>query len=189
MAEQRERLFIGVPLPAGLRGYVGAAQEAIPRKSGLRLLPEEQWHVTLAFLGEVDQGSGLAARRIVEAIPSSMGGGAWLGGLLMLPSPAKARVVAIAIDDDHQAFGDLYEVIMTSLETAEVMAREKRPFKPHLTVARLRTPGSVRPRSEIERVRYPIESVCLYRSELRREGATYTVLARRVFDLRKRSKG
>ena len=42
MADQCERLFIGVPLPVGLRGYVLAAQEAIPRKSGLRLLPVEQ---------------------------------------------------------------------------------------------------------------------------------------------------
>ena len=145
--------------------------------------------MTLAFLGEVDQSASLAARRIVEAIPSGMGGGAWLEGFLMLPSPGKARVVALAIDDDHAAFGDLYDVIMTSLETAEVMEREKRPFRPHLTVTRLGTPGPVRPRSEIERARYPIESVCLYRSELRREGATYTVLARRVFDIRKRSKG
>ena len=107
----------------------------------------------------------------------------------MLPSPAKARVVALAIDDDHQSFGELYEVIMTSLETADVMEREKRPFRPHLTVARMKVPGRVRPRSEIDRVRYAVESVCLYKSELRREGATYTVLARRVFDLRKRSKG
>ena len=189
MADPHERLFIGVPLPESLKGFVREAQAALPRISGLRLLPEEQWHVTLAFLGEVDQATALVARRIVEAVPSAMGGGAWLGGFLMLPSATKARVAALEIDDDRGVFADLYEVVMTSLETAEVLEREKRPFRPHLTVARMRTPGRVRPRSEIERVRYAIDSVCLYRSELRREGATYTVLARRVFDIRRRGKG
>jgi 2'-5' RNA ligase len=189
VTDLRERLFIGVPLPEGLKGFVREAQAVLPRVGALRLLPEEQWHVTIAFLGEVDRATGLVARRILEAVRSGMGGGAWLGGFLMLPSQTNARVVALEIDDDKGAFADLYEVIMTSLETAEVMEREKRPFRPHLTVARMKTPGRVRPRSEVDRVRYAVESVCLYKSELRREGATYTVLARRVFDLRKRSKG
>jgi 2'-5' RNA ligase len=182
VAEPRERLFIGVPLPESLKEHVRGAQEALPRMNGLRLLSEAQWHVTLAFLGIVDHETGLVVRKIVEGVSDGMGGGAWLEGFLMLPSATKARVVTLAIEDDSGVFSGLFETVMTSLETAGVMQREKRPYRPHLTIARLRVPGSVRPRSEIERVRFAVESVCLYKSELRREGAIYTVLARREFD-------
>jgi RNA 2',3'-cyclic 3'-phosphodiesterase len=189
VAEAKERLFIGVPLPESLKRYVRAAQEALPKMSGLRLLPEDQWHVTLAFLGEVDRTTAQLARRIVEVVPPEMGGECGLGGFLMLPSEDKTRVVTLAIQDDGGPFAKLYEVLMTSLETAGVMEREDRPFRPHLTVARLRIPGRVRPRSEVGQVRFAVESVCLYRSELKREGASYTVLTRRVFNKRRRSKG
>jgi 2'-5' RNA ligase len=107
----------------------------------------------------------------------------------MLPSTARARVVTLAVDDYEGVFVRLYEVVMNSLEVAGVMEREKRPFRPHLTVARMRTPGAVRPRFDVRPARFPVESVCLYRSELRREGAVYTVVAQRVFNKRRRSNG
>ena len=97
---------------------------------------------------------------------------------LMLPGPAKARVVALEVEDSGRAFVALFERVMGGLEAAAVMRREKRPFRPHLTIARLRTPGPVQPRSHCGQARFAVESVCLYKSELKREGAAYTVLAR-----------
>jgi 2'-5' RNA ligase len=63
------------------------------------------------------------------------------------------------------------------LEGAGVMCREKRPFRAHVTVARLRVPGAVQPMAESGQARFAVESVCLYRSEVKREGAVYTVVA------------
>jgi 2'-5' RNA ligase len=77
-------------------------------------------------------------------------------------------------------FVSLYSLVIDGLEAVGVMRREKRPFRPHLTVARLRTPGPVRPRYESERTPFAVQSVCLFESELRREGAVYTVVTRRV---------
>jgi 2'-5' RNA ligase len=75
-------------------------------------------------------------------------------------------------------FARLFEHVMTGLEHNGVMQRAKRPFRPHLTVARLRVPTALQPKSECCEAPYRIESVCLYRSELKREGAVYTVLER-----------
>ncbi|MCL5735383.1 MAG: RNA 2',3'-cyclic phosphodiesterase [Actinobacteria bacterium] len=177
---QRERLFIGVPLPDSLYRHIREAQELLPKMGGLRVLKEEQWHVTVAFLGSVGAETGQLVRDIVESIPQGTSGEAWLGSFLMLPSANRARVVTLAIEDDQGVFGRVFEAVMSSLEAAKIMEREKRPFRPHLTIARLRTPGPVKPRSEIDRVRFAVKSVCLYKSELRREGAIYTVLTRRV---------
>lgn len=177
-----QRLFVGVPLPDGLTGFVQYAQEVLGTAPGLRLLRPDQWHVTLAFIGEVDEARAAAARTVVESLPYDSGGEGRITRFLMLPSATKARVVTLEIDDAEGVFSLLYERVMTGLEAVQVMTREKRPFRPHLTVARLRQPGPVRPRSESGEAPFAVQSVCLYRSELKREGAVYTVVARTIFD-------
>jgi 2'-5' RNA ligase len=170
--EARQRLFIAVPLPSRLLSFVAGAQASLAAAGGLRLLRPDQLHLTLAFLGEVDEAKGEAAR-----------GAGLISRFLLLPSANKARVVALEVVDGEAVFARLFARIMGGLEAAGVMEREKRPFRPHLTIARLRLPGPVQPRYESGQARFAVESVCLYRSELKREGAAYTVLARAVFGL------
>jgi len=174
----RQRLFVGVPLPDELLGFVRAAQSLLPPMPGLRLARPEQVHLTLAFIGETDEVKAAAARAVVDSVPCGMGGEGLITRFLMLPGPTKARVVALELADGDGVFAELFERVMTGLEAAGVMRREKRPFRPHVSIARLRAPGRVQPRSECGQARFAIESVCLYRSELRREGAVYTMLTR-----------
>ena len=176
--DAQQRLFVAVPLPAEAVGFVREAQGLLPRQLGLRLMTPDQFHVTLAFIGEVDEATAEAARAVVEAVPGDMGGEGLIERFLLLPSPRRARVVALEVGDHDGSFARLFETVMGGLERARVMQREKRPFRPHLTIARLRNVGTVQPRSESGRMRYAVESVCLFKSELRREGAVYTVVAR-----------
>lgn len=180
-ADGGERLFVGVPLPAILRDHVRVVQETLQAEGvrNLRLLAPEQLHVTLAFIGEVDPGRRETARLVVEQLPVEEGGEAELGGFLLLPSPRRARVVALEIEDGKRVLHRLYEAVVGGLEAAGVMRREARPFRPHLTIARLRQPAALQPRWECGRHAYPVESVRLYRSHLGPGGARYTVLAAR----------
>jgi 2'-5' RNA ligase len=182
VGNDRRRLFVAVPLPAELQALVRRAQEALPAVHGLRLLKPEQWHVTLAFIGEVDAPRAAVARSVVEQVPADMGGEAFVGRFLMLPSASRARVVTLELIDEQRVLARLFEAVMSGLESAGVMTREKRPFRPHLTLARLRTPAAVQPRYESERAPFAVQSVCLYRSELRREGAEYTIVCRRELE-------
>ncbi len=182
MSGERQRLFVAVPLPEGLLPLVETAQAALPSLPGLRLLRAEQLHVTLAFIGEVGQEMASAAHEVIAGLPEGLGGKGLVTGFLLLPSAGKARVVTLAIDDVKGAFARLFQVVVRGLEEAEVMKREKRPFRPHLTIARLRTPGPVLPKYECVEAPYPIESVCLFKSLLRREGADYSVLCRRILE-------
>lgn len=178
--DAQQRLFVAVPLPAEAVSFVHNAQGLLPRQPGLRLMTREQFHVTLAFIGEVGSAKAEAARAVVEGVPGGMGGEGFMERFLFLPSPQRTRVVALDVGDRDGVFARLYEVVIGGLERAGVMEREKRPFHPHLTIARLREPALVQPRSESGRARYAVESVCLFRSELRREGAAYTVVARTI---------
>lgn len=174
----QQRLFVAVPLPKDMLGFVRGAQGMLPRVPGLRLMTPAQFHITLAFIGEVGEAEAQAAREVVGSVPPGMGGEGLMHRFLLLPSPKRARVVALEVHDGDGAFARLFEWVMEGLERSGVMQREKRPFRPHLTIARLRNPGPVQPRSESGGAPYAIESVCLYESELRREGAVYTVVAR-----------
>ena len=181
-AEAKRRLFVAVPLPDRLFGFVSHAQGLLPRLPGLRLMRPDQLHLTLAFIGAVGERKAAAARAVVESVPTGMGGEGTIERFLLLPAPKRARVVALDVRDADGAFTALFERVMSGLEGQRVMEREKRPFHPHLTIARLRNPGPVQPRSESGEAPFAIESVCLYESELKREGAVYTVLARTIME-------
>lgn len=159
---------------------VQAVQERLPPVGGLRRVPPEQVHVTLAFIGGVGPVAREAARRVVASIPPEAGGLTALGGYILLPSARRPRVIALAVDDPGGVFSGLFELVMGGLERERVMRREKRPFRAHATVARLRLPVEVRLKSECGRLPFPVESVRLYRSELRREGALHTVVEERT---------
>jgi 2'-5' RNA ligase len=89
-------------------------------------------------------------------------------------------VVALEVIDTRELFAALFVRVMGGLEAARVMQREKRPFRAHVTIARIKVPGPVQPMAESGPVRFAVESVCLYESELRREGAVYAVRTRRA---------
>lgn len=174
---EKQRLFVAVPVPQAALLHVRRASEAVAGMAGVRILSDSQLHVTLAFIGEVDAERAGKARAVVEAVPATLGGQAELGRFLMLPSATRARVVTLEIVDREGVFARLFETVMRGLEAAGVMRREKRPFRPHLTIARLRAPAAVRPRFENEPIPFAVQSVCLFESKLRREGAEYTVVA------------
>ena len=68
-------------------------------------------------------------------MPAEMGGDAVIERFLLLPSAGRARVVALELRDGDRVFARLFEEVMGGLERAGVMQREKRPFRPHLTIA------------------------------------------------------
>jgi 2'-5' RNA ligase len=177
-AGTRRRLFVAVPLPGNVVPFVLRAQETLPRAPDLRLLKPEQFHFTLVFIGEADDGMTAAALAVVEGLPVESGGEALMENLLLLPHPKRARVVALGVVDEAAVFSRLFAAVVDGLEAVKVARRESRPFFPHLTIARLKRPRPLLPMYDCGRTRFGIESVCLYESKLRREGAEYTVLTR-----------
>lgn len=177
------RIFVGVPLAEELLPTVEHAQETLQDIPGIKLMRAEQLHVTLAFIGEVGADKARAAAQVVQEIPPALGGVVPFSGIVALPSAARARVVAIELDDSARVMQRLFETVMSALESHGVMQREKRPFRAHLTIARLRAPVTVQPKYQCEHVAFEVSSVCLYRSQLLRSGAVYTVVKRQTLEV------
>ncbi len=143
----------------------------------------ETWHLTLRFLGEIDEE---AATRFADAI----GDAASIpevalppGGPVVLPPHGKARVVGIGFEP-----GTGIEALAGAAEAAERAARaigcaaEDRPFRPHVTLARLREPwrpGAVESFREAVRAwSFPVwrvRAIVLSVSRLHPAGAVHTV--------------
>lgn len=185
------RLFVAVALPqeirAGLAEQARALQKRLsgPTQRAVRWSAADKLHLTLRFLGDTPAGkvNGLSAalRAEVRAYPPCV---LEIGGLGAFPTLRRPRVVWVGVRADAQLLR-----LQKGLEAAVValgFAPEPRPFSPHLTLARIAPEASAAALAEISQTlgnlpplglgSLTVTQVHLYRSDLRPEGAVYTVL-------------
>ena len=171
----RLRLFCALRLPEDvvrrLVEWQHLAFGDLPR--GARLVPRENLHVTLAFLGArpaPDAGLVLAALR--EAASGS--------GRVELdeatPHYRETRSVGmVVLRDVGGAATALAENLHGRLERLGLYRPEKRPWLPHVTVVRFRERPRVEP-ARPDLSAFSPSDAALYNSVLRSTGAQYDVL-------------
>jgi len=143
-----------------------------------KVVPPGNWHITLRFLGNVDQ---VGYERFLGAIDSADLGRSFrvgLRGLGAFPRPGSATVVWIGVEKGRDRLQYLAEVSEESARVAGLVA-EERPFRPHLTLSRVRPEqdvGGLIERSGEVGIEWRCESVVVYRSHLGRGGARYEPL-------------
>jgi 2'-5' RNA ligase len=173
------RLFVAVDLPDATRralaGWAAARADEIP---GLRLVPERSLHVTLCFLGWRPATDAGHIGRVALAAATPVGklapvAGAWL-------PERRPRVLAVDLDDPAGQLATLQARVSQALAAEAGYEPEKRPFRAHVTVARVRRGERVRPVDLPDPAAGPFEpaALTLYRSRLQRSGAEYEPLAR-----------
>jgi 2'-5' RNA ligase len=178
MATDALRLFVALDLPAAARRALVAFREAEADPELWRPVREEGIHLTLAFLGRRPAGDVDAIRAVLER-SARPGPRLALGAGLLLP-PRRARVLTAEISDVDGELAALQADVSAGLEQAGVFTPESRPFRAHVTVARIRP--RVRPPRAVEAapetVEFRGEAVTLYESRLHPSGARYEPLVR-----------
>jgi 2'-5' RNA ligase len=168
------RLFVAAELPGQVRDALAAWR---PRDDALRPVGVEGLHVTLCFLGWRDSE---AVERIGAAVSEcaapvgevSVAEGLWL-------PPRRPRVLAVGLDDPSGRLGALARSVVAAMVSAAGHEPEKRPFLPHVTVARVRR-GARAPRGglpPLPALRFVPTALTLFRSHLGSAGARYEALA------------
>ncbi len=140
------RLFVAISPPPAVLDELDARLE--PLRAGrhdLRWTNREAWHVTLAFLGQVDEAAAArllprlerAAHRHAQFRLAFAGAGAF-------PAATRANVLWSGLEGDRGALARLAESVAAGARRAGAPPPDKgRRFQPHLTLARCRMPADV----------------------------------------------
>jgi 2'-5' RNA ligase len=166
---ERLRLFLALRPPQDVLAEIERWQrEQLP---SVRVVPPEQLHVTLAFLGHRPSGE-------LDAIVGALRKAAAEAGEIRL-TPVRYRetrsVGMLVLEDDGDGAALLASDLQERLERLGVYRREHRAWLPHLTVARWRERPRLRPEPPPRRTFVPSEAAA-YLSRLRPGGAEYRVL-------------
>jgi 2'-5' RNA ligase len=178
------RSFIAVEVPQSLRAKLEGVQRELKRADAdVRWVRPESIHLTLKFLGsvsgeELEKISGAIAPIVSASVPFEIR----LLGLGCFPSSRNPRIVWVGIEKGSLEASSLQKAVEN--RAAEVgFPPETRPFKPHLTIGRVRSSrGKASLAQAVENLRdveigsYPVNEVFLFRSELKPSGAVYTKL-------------
>lgn len=168
------RLFVGLQIPEALRQSLAGLCSGVP---GARWVKPENFHLTLRFIGEVEEG----VAGDIDAALAAIAAPAFtvdLAGVGQFGSGRKTRALWAGI-----VANDALNRLQAKVETAVVDAGlpdEHRKFAPHITLARLKAA----PPDRIEQFivghagfragPIPVERFTLFSSFLSSSGAIYT---------------
>lgn len=182
----RTRTFIAVEIDEEIRGRLVALQESLSRVvSGVKWVERENLHVTLLFLGEVDDREipkvcrivqdGLAEQKPFPLSVESLG---------CFGNARRPRTLWVGVGDGADelvAIHDRLEIPMQDLG----YRREERRYQPHITLGRVKgdhpsneLPAELAKREDWSAGTQEVSEILVMGSELTRDGPQYTVLGR-----------
>ncbi len=176
------RLFVAVDVPNAIKQAIenDVVESLRPHLTGARWTRPEGRHLTLKFLGNVDDDrveeiaaelSGAAARSKRTRVAFEQ-----LGGF---PNLRRPRVLWLGIGPGAEDLALLAEAVEEALQPLGFPG-EDRPFHAHFTLARFPRPAPIRelPEVDVPAKRFAVADIVLFRSQLHPKGARYTALER-----------
>jgi 2'-5' RNA ligase len=175
----RARLFVALEPGESVRRELAAwCDELVSGRDDLRPVGEHALHLTLVFLGwqyerDVGRIGDLVEAAATEEVPLLTP-----AGVKAVP-PRRPRLFGLDLRDEEGRAGALQAALSSALEGARLYRPEKRPFWPHMTLARVKRNRRAAP-LEAAAMPGPFEApaLTLYRSTLRPQGAVYDPLRR-----------
>lgn len=197
------RTFLAIELNDAARSYlhqqVQQLARALPR---VRWVDPETLHLTLAFLGELEDAQlEQATRAALEVAQASHPFTARVGSLGQFGPAQQPRVIWIGVAGNLQPLLDLQARLAGRL-AQDGFPPEERAYAPHLTLARIKAPLSAQELAALRRLipasassrghqpspasdqtppAIPVTHLSVMKSELTRAGARYTCLQRCPF--------
>lgn len=175
------RAFVGVPVGPSLVRQMSAVRAEFGDRT-VRWIPAPNLHLTLKFLGDVEEARVASMREALrKALSDTAGFRVTARGLGVFPDARRPRVLWVGM-----AAPELPRVarrVERALETFGI-ERAPAPFRPHATIGRWRRPDPGRGglQDELARWRdrefgeFRIDAVTLFRSTLQPSGAVYSAL-------------
>jgi 2'-5' RNA ligase len=170
-SDERLRLFLGFAIPDGAALEIVRWQRDELDRTNVRVVPRDNMHVTIAFLGSRPAGEvGAIAdvlRKVVHGVAKP---------LLTAKRYRETRSVGmLVLDDERGRATRIAEAAHRGLAQLGVYEPERRPWLPHLTVVRFRERPRLEP-SIPDLGTVTMSDAAVYMSRLRPTGAQYEVV-------------
>lgn len=175
------RLFTALDLPSRSVDALRAFRENADLPVRARWTPIDNHHITLRFIGEVDEDRAASIEKALTAVRPAPFQVNPLG-LGVLPSRRKPRVLTVRIDPT-EPLRALYSALQNTLATVGVDT-EDRSYRPHITLARLQEVRAERLYEVLKDLEGPslapfeANEYLLYESTLTPDGAVHTIRSR-----------
>ena len=179
------RTFIAIEIPGNIISKIRELQEGI-KVYGLKIrwVRSENIHLTLKFLGDVE---AVKVGEIAEAISKTVKGYTPISlkakGIGVFPGIKRPRVLWVGLTGQLEALVRLQKTLDENLKLLGFPG-EKRPFKGHLTMGRIKERIDVKKFGDVlmafrrfESETFTAGRLILYKSELKPSGALYTEMA------------
>ena len=188
-AEEKQRLFFAVPLNDEVRAEAWMADNLLfINRAPVRFVRIASLHFTLKFLGDTPVSqipplSEVARKVAAQTAPFTVG----VQGLGVFPDRGWPRIIWAGCAAGKEDFAALGQRLDAALAEAGLTKPDRRPFVPHLTLARV-TRGhypsgaselveTIRQNADLDLGRLPVDRFLLIRSQLEPKGPVYTELA------------
>ena len=181
------RSFIAFDIPRTLADELGAVSRELSRlEPRVRWVAPENMHVTIKFLGNVEEGliKGEISD-LIEEVASLSGRLSFVSrGIGAFPNPKYPRVVWAGLEGDVGRLGEMYQKLEEGLSHFGIKKEGER-FVPHITLGRVRDfvkapllTQKIDELSQKEFGGFEISYILLYKSLLTRDGPIYTPIVR-----------
>ncbi len=184
-ADRTIRSFLAIGIPEEILGEIGRLQERLRREiqGDVRWVRPEGIHLTLKFFGDIPEGAVSDISAVVEKAaaghePLDLS----VSGAGVFPDLRRPRVLWLGMTGDVERLLTLQTTLERELQRIG-FPREERPFRPHLTLARIRSPQgltglgrALEKRGGCEAGRFVAAGISLLKSDLTPRGAIYTKL-------------
>jgi len=176
------RTFVALLIPPAWGSHLEALSGNLAaRTSGLSWVKSGNLHITLRFLGNLDEAAVERARASVAAAASQASApSARLGPLSAFPNFVRPRVLWVGLSDGAEAVTALARAVDDALGGAG-FGPPDRPFRPHVTLARVRDGAQGLETIRDASVSEPppaalLDRVVVMKSDLHPSGSRYTAL-------------
>jgi len=186
------RTFISITVPENLKGGIGSLLERLKEEEGSRVrwIKADSAHVTLKFLGDVDQDQ---VEPIIVSLTQSVEGihpfTVKIREMSAFPNPAYPKVIWLGLSESTGRLKELVTRVNDGLERFG-FEREDRGFHPHLTLGRVKSLNRKGPLiRKIQEFRnheigsMEVDRIFLMRSDLNPRGAVHMSLGEIPFSV------
>jgi 2'-5' RNA ligase len=185
-AERTIRAFLALDPPEEILQEIGRIQDRLRKliHGDLRWVRPEGIHLTLKFFGDISENavmniSAVAGRASAAVGPFELA----IGDTGVFPDPSRPRVVWLGMNGEVAQLVTFQQRLERALREIG-FPPEERPFRPHLTLGRIKSPkGLVGLAEALEKGEtdtagsFTASGLSLFQSDLTPRGAVYTRLA------------